>query len=92
MITGKDLHGMTALSYATNSGVMEIIKIVSASMSGYLPAAQVQNLACSFSPLEQLVVGYYYYHCFGVNGLEFVASLFLAPPHGKKNTLYRLHV
>eukprot|EP00904_Undaria_pinnatifida_P012811 jgi/Undpi1/8660/HiC_scaffold_25.g11125.m1 len=47
MITGKDLHGMTALSYATNSGVMEIIKIVSASMSGYLPAAQLIPLIAS---------------------------------------------
>ena len=43
MIMAKDVQGMTALSYATSSGSMEIIKIVAASMHRCIPAGQVRR-------------------------------------------------
>ncbi|CAN0400734.1 unnamed protein product, partial [Laminaria digitata] len=50
MVTAKDFHGYTALSYATNSGVMEIIKVVSASMRRFVPPSQMLDVySSSFS-------------------------------------------
>lgn len=44
MVTAKDRHGNTALSYATKSDVVEIVRLVSKSMARYLPAPQVTKV------------------------------------------------
>ena len=42
MVTAKDVHGMTALYYATKSGVLEVIQTVSATMTRYRPVSKVR--------------------------------------------------
>lgn len=42
MVTAKDVHGKTALTYAAESEVVEIVRVVSASMARYSSAAQVR--------------------------------------------------
>ena len=43
IVTAKDGQGNTALSYATNSGVLGVVTVVATAMSRYLSAAQVRN-------------------------------------------------